>query len=60
MAVPKDEEMTARELARSAVEAVADAVRQGEKAGFRHRLAGRIALGISEVVELRNLTTVVG
>ena len=27
---------------------------------FRHRLAGRIALGISEVVELRNITTVPG
>jgi hypothetical protein len=60
MVKPNDEEMTARELARSAVEAVADAVRRGEKAGFQHGLAGRICLGISEVVELRNLTTVRG
>ena len=53
-------DLTARDLARSAVEAVANAVRQGEKAGFRHRLKGRISLGTSEVVELRNLTTVLG
>ena len=51
---------TAKDLARSAVEAVANAVRQGEKAGFRHRLKGRISLGTSEVVELRNVTTALG
>ncbi len=54
------EEMTAREMAKAAVEAVAAAVRQGEEAGFRHRLKGRISLGTSEVVELRNLTIVCG
>ena len=36
------------------------AVCQGEKAGFRHRLAGRICLGIGAAAKLRNIITVVG
>jgi hypothetical protein len=60
MVKPNDEEMTAKEMARAAVDAVADAVRQGEAAGFRHRLAGRVSLGTSQVVEIRNIITVVG
>ena len=59
MVKPNDEEMTASDLAKAAVEAVADAVRQGEEAGFRHRLEAGFA-GDSEVVELRNLTIVPG
>ena len=41
MVVPNTEEMTARDLANAAVEAVRNAVRQGEKTGLRHRLEGR-------------------
>jgi len=59
MVKPNAEGMTAKDLATAAVEAVADAVRQGEKAGFRHRLKGRISLGAG-MVELRNLTIVCG
>ena len=36
--------MTAGDLASAAVEAIRNAVRQGERAGFRHRLAGRVSL----------------
>ena len=59
MTQPKAEELTARELGAAAVEAVADAVRQGEEAGFRHRLGDRAALGAG-TVELRNQVVVYG
>ena len=39
---PNHEEMTARDLAKAAVEAVKNAVRQAEEAGFTHRLQGQI------------------
>ncbi len=57
-AQPNHEEMTARDLARAAVEAVANAVRQAEQAGFQHRLHGQVALGAG-TVELQNETLVV-
>jgi hypothetical protein len=53
MAVPNDEEMTAGELAEAAVEAVANAVREGEKKGFRHRLVGQVSMGAG-TIELQN------
>ena len=59
MVQPKVEEMTAQELSAAAVEAVANAIRQGEEAGFRHHLEGQVALGAG-TVELRSLTTTVG
>lgn len=59
MVVPEGEGMTARELAKAAVMAVADAVRQGEAAGFRHGLTGRIRLGTGPT-ELRNVATARG
>jgi len=57
MVAPNDEEFSAKELAEAAVEAVRNAVRQGEEAGFRHDLQGRIALGAGTIV-LRNQTRV--
>ena len=57
MVQPKTEEMTAAELGVAAVEAVRNAVRQGEEAGFRHHLAGQVVLGAG-TVELRNQTVV--
>ena len=59
MAIPSNEEMSARDLAQAAVEAVTNAVNQAEQTGFRHRLEGRVSLGAG-TVELRNLVTVVG
>jgi hypothetical protein len=59
MVQPDHEEITARELAKAAVEAVADAVRQGEKVGFRHHLERRISLGAG-TVELHDLIVTVG
>ena len=53
MVQPKVEEMLAQELGEAAVEAVANAIRQGEEAGFPHRLGDRAALGMSEAVELK-------
>ena len=52
MAAPH-EDMTAGELAEAAVEAVANAVREGEEAGFRHRLVGKVSMGAG-TIELRN------
>ena len=60
MVKPNDEEMTAKELGETAVEAVRNAVLHAEKEGHQHRLKDRVALGVSEVVELRNQFTVVG
>jgi hypothetical protein len=59
MVKPNDEEMAARTLANAAVEAVRNAVRQGEEAGFRHGLQGQVSLGAG-TVELRNQTMAVG
>jgi hypothetical protein len=59
MVKPNDEEMTAKELANAAVEAVRNAVRQGEEAGFRHGLQGQVSLGAG-TVDLRNQTVAVG
>jgi len=59
MAIPSNEEMTARDLAQAAVEAVTNAIRQAEAAGFRHRLEGQVSLGAG-TVELRNVITAVG
>jgi hypothetical protein len=57
-AQPKHEEMKARDLAKAAVEAVKNAVRQAEEAGFSHRLHGQVSLGAG-TVELKNQTVVV-
>lgn len=54
----KREEMTARDLAKAAVEAVRNAVRQAEQVGFSHHLQGQVGLG-EGTVELRNQTVVV-
>jgi hypothetical protein len=54
MVVP-NEEMVAREMATAAVEAVSHAVREAERRGHRHRLEGRVSLGMSETVELLNM-----
>ena len=59
MVQPKAEGLTARELGEAAVEAVADAVGQGEKASFQYRLKDRAALGAG-TVELRNQIVVYG
>jgi hypothetical protein len=59
MVQPKVEGLTARELGEVAVEAVTNAVHQGEETGFRHRLGDRVALGAG-TVELRNQIVVYG
>ena len=59
MVQPKVEGLTARDLGAAAVEAVADAVGQGEKAGFRHRLGDRAILGAG-TVELKDQIVVIG
>jgi hypothetical protein len=55
---PKHEGMTARDLAKAAVEAVRNAVHQTEKTGFTHSLQGQVSLGAG-TVELKNQTVVV-
>jgi len=60
MVIPKGEEMTARELAEAAVEAARNAVRDAERRGHRHRLEGRVSLGMSEVVDLHDQLTAIG
>ncbi len=55
MVQPKVEGLTARELGEAAVEATRNAIRLAEQRGHQHRLENRVALGISEVLELRNL-----
>ena len=47
--VPTTKEMTARELDEAALEAVENAVRQGEKEGFRHPLVGEVSMAVGEV-----------
>ena len=59
MVVPKSEEMTAQELGKAAVEAVANAICEGEKAGLRHHLEGKVTLGAG-TVELKNQIIVHG
>jgi hypothetical protein len=53
MVKPKVGDLTAGELGEAAVEAVRNAVRQGEDAGFQHGLQGQVSLGAG-TVELRN------
>jgi hypothetical protein len=60
MVKPKTEDISARELAQAAVEAVGNAVCLGERTGLRHRLEGRVSMGFGEVVELKNMTAVIG
>ena len=60
MAIPKDEDISAKELAQAAVEAVRNAVRRAEQAGHEHRLKDQVALGMSEVVEMKDMTAVIG
>jgi hypothetical protein len=60
MVKPNDEEMTARELGDAAVEAVGNAVWHAEQEGHQHRLKDQVSLGMSQVVELRNMMTAVG
>jgi len=60
MVTPRSEEMTARDLAEAAVEAVRNAVRDAELGGHRHRLADQVSLGMSEVIELHNQFTAIG
>jgi hypothetical protein len=60
MVKPNDKEMTARELANAAVEAVRNAVRRAEQAGHEHRLKDQVSLGIGEVVELKSQLTATG
>jgi hypothetical protein len=55
MVIPNDEEMPADEMTKAAVEAVSNAVRDAEQRGHRHRLEGRVSLGMSETVELKNM-----
>ena len=59
MVKPNAEDMTAKELANAAVEAVRNAVRHGEESGFRHGLQGQVSLGAG-TVELRNQIVAVG
>ena len=60
MVTPVAGELTAEQLGEAAVEAVLNAVQLAEKQGHRHRLEGRVRLGMSQAAELRNLQTMVG
>ena len=60
MVEPNDEEIQAKDLARAAVEAVRNALHQGEEAGLLHRLVGRVTMGFGELVELKNQLTAMG
>ncbi len=60
MAIPKSEDISARELAQAAVEAVGNAVCRAEKKGHEHRLKDRVSLGMSDVVEMKDMTAVIG
>ena len=59
LVIPKSEEMSAKKLAKAAVEAVRNAVRQAEEAGFRYHLHGKVSLGAG-TVDLRNLSVLLG
>ena len=58
--VQPHEEMPAGDLAKAAVEAVRNAVLHSEQDGHQFRPKDRVALGISEVVKLRNRSVVRG
>ena len=60
MVQPKVEGLTVRELGAAAVEAVTNAIHQGEVAGFRHHLGDQVSLGMSDVMELRSQIVVCG
>ena len=60
MVQPRVEGLTARDLGEAAVEATRNAIRLAEQRGHQHRLGNRVALGISEVLELRNLVIACG
>jgi hypothetical protein len=60
MVKPNTEDISAKDLANAAVEAVRNAVRRAEQAGHEHRLKDQVALGMSEVVELKNQLTAIG
>jgi CO dehydrogenase nickel-insertion accessory protein CooC1 len=53
---PTRRNMTARVLARAALEAVANAVRKAEEEGFRHRLGNQVTMGVGEVGLQNHLT----
>ena len=53
---PTTKNMTARILARAAVEAVANAVHHAEEEGLRHRLEGQVEMGIGEITVQNHLT----
>ncbi len=57
--VPTKRNMTARVLARAAVEAVSNAVRKAEEQGFSHRLGNQVEMGMGEV-GLQNHLTIFG
>ena len=58
MAKPDHEEMAAKELARAAVEAVQNAVRQAEEMGYSHHLHEQVSLGVGTVM-LQNLSVAI-
>jgi hypothetical protein len=60
MAIPKGEDISARELAQAAVEAVSNALHHAEQQGHEHRLKDRVSLGTSVVVELKNMLPLIG
>lgn len=58
--VQPNEDIAAKDLAKAAVEAVHNALRQTEAAGLRHRLAGRATMGFGDLVELKSHLTATG
>jgi len=53
---PTKRNMTARTLAKAAVEAVRNAVHHAEEQGFSHRLANQVVLGMGEIAVQNHLT----
>jgi hypothetical protein len=53
---PTTKNMTARVLARAALEAVGNAVRKAEEQGFRHRLGNQVEMGMGEITVQNHLT----
>jgi len=60
MVIPKSKEMPAKDLGEAALDAVRNAVRLAEEQGHHHRLERQVDLDISQVMELKSLTTAVG
>ena len=60
LAIPNSQDMLARDLAKAAAEAVRNALRRAEQEGHEHWLKDRISLGTGEVVEVKNMATVIG